>query len=168
MIGFIGTSLQLQSIITAHTFNSWMIVCLTNDAWRILRCYWISDWSPCKLFVVTKTCLLKTLAPKQPRFYIWVRYLENVFTEALPSNVLFQLVVWKHVLTIRYLAMDYWVTISWNNTLQFTVSIVRRYTSIFLEETHILFKWIVSCWSYRSFPVNLHFDVQKRTYYALK
>jgi hypothetical protein len=35
MIGFIGTSLQLQSIITAHTLNS----SLTTSIWRI------SDWS---------------------------------------------------------------------------------------------------------------------------
>jgi hypothetical protein len=38
MIGFIGTSLQLQSIITAHTFNSfWMHYdsSLTNAVWRI-------------------------------------------------------------------------------------------------------------------------------------
>jgi hypothetical protein len=26
MIGFIGTSLQLQSIVTAHTFNSWILL----------------------------------------------------------------------------------------------------------------------------------------------
>jgi hypothetical protein len=37
--------------------------------------------------------LTKTLATNQPRFYSWLRYLENVFTEALPSSVLFQLVV---------------------------------------------------------------------------
>jgi hypothetical protein len=41
MIGFIGTSLQLQSVITAHTLNSfWMnyYSCLMNAVWRISHC----------------------------------------------------------------------------------------------------------------------------------
>jgi hypothetical protein len=46
MFGFIGTSIQLQSIITAHTSKS----CLTTSVWWMppeesLTAAWISDWS---------------------------------------------------------------------------------------------------------------------------
>jgi hypothetical protein len=46
MIGFIGTSLRLQSIITAQTLSSfWMNYdcCLRNAVWRISR---IHGWTP--------------------------------------------------------------------------------------------------------------------------
>jgi hypothetical protein len=36
--------------------------------------------------------LTETSTTKQPRFYYWLHYFVDVFTEALPNNVLLQLV----------------------------------------------------------------------------
>jgi hypothetical protein len=59
-------------------------------------------------YLSSRKLLTKLLATTQPRFYCWLSYLENVFTEALPSNVLSHLVPETR---FRCLAMYYSVTI---------------------------------------------------------
>jgi hypothetical protein len=102
-----GTSLQLQSIITAHTLNPFWIllrmnynacltnlyeesltalndVSLTNESLKSLHGFLCRlariHGNSCKSFVVMKNVLDETLAAKQPKFYCWLRYLGNVFT----------------------------------------------------------------------------------------
>jgi hypothetical protein len=112
MIGFICTCLQLQSIETAH--NQWLLATHSIPYWTtsVLSSTVTNDESftnksselleptrihgnPCKLFIV-----MKTLATKQPRLYCWLRYLENVFTETLPSK-------WSYVSHTFYMFRRY-------------------------------------------------------------
>jgi hypothetical protein len=128
MTGFIGTSLQLQSIITAQyqwlsktspipywttcllfycdesLVTSWTLLRLRMKnlspieiSWTDLtsrRPEYISPSQTVRSFSYYLFCpLLRNVQPatKQRKSYCWVRYLENVFTEAVCGSGLFRL-----------------------------------------------------------------------------
>jgi hypothetical protein len=100
MIGFIGTSLQLQSIITTHTLNSFWMTCLTN----LSRLKNLLDWTnfhadriEITISNSSSVILCYPLQRKLVSRYIahWLPLLlqsgfQAVFTEPLPSNGVFR------------------------------------------------------------------------------